>query len=82
MKPVEFEGHNVVFAKDQPEYLPLPALKLEDGYVVTCWELTPEEVSNIAVTKRLYIGLMTFNMPLQPLLPAAELADLFEIKDE
>nr|UVY42675.1 MAG: hypothetical protein [Bacteriophage sp.] len=27
MKPVEFPGVNVVFAKDQPEYMPLPAMK-------------------------------------------------------
>lgn len=28
MKPVEFPGVNVVFAKDQPEYMPLPAMKI------------------------------------------------------
>ena len=28
MKPVEFAGVNVVFAKDQPEYVPLPAMKV------------------------------------------------------
>ena len=28
MKPVEFPGVNVVFAKDQPEYVPLPAMKV------------------------------------------------------
>lgn len=27
MTPIEFPEHNVVFAKDQPEYLPLPAHK-------------------------------------------------------
>ena len=30
MKPVEFPGVNVVFAKDQPEYVPLPAMKVPD----------------------------------------------------
>jgi hypothetical protein len=28
MKPVEFPGVNVVFAKDQSEYMPLPAMKI------------------------------------------------------
>ena len=28
MKPVEFPGVNVIFAKDQPEYMPLPAMKI------------------------------------------------------
>lgn len=31
MKPVEFPGVNVVFAKDQPEYVPLPAMKVPDA---------------------------------------------------
>lgn len=29
MKPVEFPGVNVVFAKDQPEYIPLPAMEFQ-----------------------------------------------------
>lgn len=29
MKPIEFPGVNVVFAKDQPEYMPLPAMRKE-----------------------------------------------------
>lgn len=31
MKPVEFPGVNVVFAKDQPEYMPLPAMKIPNA---------------------------------------------------
>lgn len=31
MKPVEFPGVNVVFAKDQPEYIPLPAMKVQNA---------------------------------------------------
>jgi hypothetical protein len=27
MKPIEFKGQNTVYAKDQKEYLPLPAFK-------------------------------------------------------
>ena len=70
MKPVEFEGHNTVFAKDQPEYLPLPALALkENGEVITCWEFTDEEVVEIVRTKRIYWSQYTFGNPLQPQLP-------------
>ena len=29
MKPVEFKHQNIVFAKDQPEYQPLPALRID-----------------------------------------------------
>lgn len=38
MKPVEFPGVNVVFAKDQPEYMPLPAMKIPNdpqGLIIT-----------------------------------------------
>lgn len=38
MTPIEFPEHNVVFAKDQPEYLPLPAHKSNGvtGEVTSC----------------------------------------------
>lgn len=77
MKPVEFTGHNVVFAKDQPEYQPLPALRIPgvQGEIISCWELTDDEVEVIARTKRLYLSQLTFNGPLQPILPMAELGD-------
>lgn len=38
MKPIEFPGVNVVFAKDQPEYMPLPAMKIPNdpqGLIIT-----------------------------------------------
>lgn len=69
MKPIEFEGHNVVFAKDQPEYPPLPAHKAEDGTVITCWELSPEEKEGVSKTGKIFIKMLTFNQPLQPILP-------------
>lgn len=49
MKPVEFPGVNVVFAKDQPEYMPLPAMKIPNdpqGLIITKWQLSPEELES------------------------------------
>lgn len=66
MRPIIFEGANVTYAKDQPEYLPLPAYKSIDGIVTTCWELTPEERIEILETGCVYLQQMTFNQPLQP----------------
>jgi hypothetical protein len=40
MKPTEFLEQNCVYAKDQPEYLPLPVHRTEDGMVISCWALT------------------------------------------
>lgn len=30
----------VVYAKDQPEYLPLPAIRQSDGCIVTRWQMS------------------------------------------
>ena len=51
MKPIKFKGQNVIFAKDQPEYIPLPALKMPDGEIITCWELSDEELEKITKNK-------------------------------
>lgn len=53
MKPVEFSGVNVVFAKDQPEYMPLPAMKIPNdpqGLIITKWQLSPEELERVKET--------------------------------
>jgi len=56
----------VTFAKDQPEYLPLPAWRDADGTVVTRWRLSLKERVQILFTGDLWLTLMTFNHPLQP----------------
>lgn len=75
MKPISFKGQNVVFGEGQKEYLPLPALRLADGQVITCWEFTEEEILEIIESRCIYINQLTFNQPLQPLLPVVDLSD-------
>jgi len=75
MRPIEFKGQNVIFAKDQPEYQPLPALRMPDGEVYTCWEFTDEEIEAVIRTRCIYFKQLTFNQPLQPILPLVELGD-------
>lgn len=72
MEPIEFPEQNVVFAKDQPEYLPLPAFRSEDGQVVSCWRLSARERFRVLFQGRLWITLFTFGRPLQPLLPSID----------
>lgn len=72
MAPIEFPEQNVVFAKDQPEYLPLPAHVTTDGQVTTCWEMTPEEREVFLKTGRIYLRVLTFGQPLQPLMLSVE----------
>jgi hypothetical protein len=67
MTPKSFEEQNVIFAENQPEYLPLPALKQENGDVITCWDLTDQEIAKIRESKSIYLLVKTFNQPLQPI---------------
>tara|TARA_R110002020_G_scaffold475112_1_gene708608 strand:+ start:4485 stop:4745 length:261 start_codon:yes stop_codon:yes gene_type:complete len=82
MKPVSFKGQNVVFAKDQPEYQPLPALKMPDGEVITCWELSDQEIEDVTKTKRIYLQQLTFNQPLQPVIIHVNLEDGIDLIEE
>ncbi len=54
------------FAKDQPEYIPLPAHVQPDGTVTTRWRLTWKERFEIALGGCLWLQVLTFNTPLQP----------------
>ncbi len=68
MTPVKFPEQNVVFAKDQPEYLPLPAWT--NGQEVTsCWRLTWRERFAVLIKGRIWLTQLTFGQPLQPQLP-------------
>jgi len=68
MKPIEFPEHNVVFAKDQPEYQPLPAYRdpSPEGQVISCWKLSFRERLRILFTGKLWVSLMMFGRPLTP----------------
>ncbi len=48
MKPKNFKEANVTFAKDQPEYQPLPAFRADsqDGEVITCCKDKGDEGDN------------------------------------
>lgn len=74
MRPVEFPGHNAVYAKDQPEYIPLPVYKSEgkEGEVISCWQLTFKERLKLLFTGRIYWSQWTFHGPLQPQRPTLD----------
>lgn len=71
MKPVApeeyFGGVPVVFAKDQPEYLQLPA-RTDETTVITTWELTAVERAAVLAGARIVLQVMNYNQPLQPLI--------------
>ena len=69
MNPITFPEANLTYAKDQPEYLPLPAYRQDDGTVVSCWKLSWREALRLLLTRRLWLLQLTFHAPLQPQLP-------------
>lgn len=82
MKPVTFKEHNVVYAKDQPEYQPLPVLKDQDGAVVSCWKLSFKEVLQIIFRRKLWLCMQTFNAPLQPVFLTTDKSELIAPADK
>lgn len=70
MKPVDFPEQNSIFAKDQPEYQPLPACRTSDGQVISCWALTWRERFKLLFTGRMWLSQLTFGARLQPQLPS------------
>lgn len=69
-----FPGHNVVIAKDQPDYLPMPALAIAnpEREVICCWQLSDEERAKVAETGVIWHSVWTFGKPLQPQMLAVD----------
>lgn len=74
MQPLNFDGVNVVYGAKQPEYIPLPAEYRggKSGEILTCWELSPDELKRVQETGKLWLGVLTFGQPLQPVYLAVE----------
>lgn len=64
MKPVKFKEHTVVYAENQPEYQPLPCIRLkENGQVTSCWRLSWRERLRVLFTGRIWCSELMFNNP-------------------
>lgn len=70
MTLIDFPQRNVVFAENQPEYMPLPAHVSPEGVVTCCWKLSQEEIARVLVTGCIWHQVHTFRQPLQPQLLA------------
>lgn len=77
MRLIEFPEQTIVIAKDQPEYLPLPAHRFSgsDGRIACCWHLTWLERLMVLFRGRIWHQVLTFNHPLQPQLLTIEKPD-------
>lgn len=62
----EFSDREVVYAKDQPGYRPLPVHRTDDGMVLSRWHFTHEERLAVSQGADVYLYQWTGNRPLQP----------------
>lgn len=74
MKPITFKEHNIIFAKNQPPYLPLPAYQddVQGGRIFHCWQLNLREKIKLLFTGKLWIIVSTFKEPPQPIKPMVD----------
>lgn len=74
MKIIPFTEQTVVIAKDQPEYIPLPAHQFGDaeGRIACCWKLDFKERLKLLFTGLIWHQILTFGKPLQPQLLTVE----------
>lgn len=78
MNIAEFPEQTTIYAKDQPQYLPLPAHQFpgEQGRIVFCWKLTFRERIRLLFSGTLWHEVLTFRQPLQPMKLALEKPDM------
>lgn len=84
MKPIKFNGYNTTYAKDQPQYQPLPVLKFDtpDGEVVACWKMSFLERLKVLFTGKIWVQLLTFNKPLTPSYVTVNRKELFSLPED
>jgi hypothetical protein len=69
------EAEEIVFAKNQPQYKPLRCLVDDsrgDCRVMSRWTLTDEQRRAVTEGADIYLTLLTYGNPLQPILLAVE----------
>jgi len=69
MIPIQFKECNTVFAENQPPYIPLPVYQDDEqgGRVFHCWQISIKERFKMLFTGKLWINILNFNQPLQPI---------------
>ena len=82
MKPIEFKHTNKVYAKDQPQYQPLPALELETGEVIACWKGNLLERLVFLFTGKMWVSLSMFGRPLTPSFVSVNRKEIYSHSDD
>jgi len=81
MKAKQFKHSNTVYAKDQPEFSPLPALKFETetGEVVFCMGLNFWERLRVLFLGKIWVSLRMYGKPLTPSFHSTYRTDVYSL---
>lgn len=71
MRPIKFPQQTVVWAEDQPPYLPLPAYT-DASETISLWQLSWRERLTVLFKGCLWLRQMNFGRPLQPQMLSVE----------
>ena len=71
MEPIEFPEQTIVWAKNQPQYRPLPAFTNQTE-TISCWKLTWRERIIVLLRGCLWLRQSNYGDPLQPQLPTID----------
>lgn len=94
MTPIKFPEANIVIGKNQKEYESLPAwvdktpipddaiVGFNRGDVVSCWQLSPEEIEKVRETGCIWVNMLTFGLPVHPLFLTVDKNEVIVNEDE
>lgn len=68
MEPIDFPGRNTLIAKDQKEYLTLPALNIrgKEGETIFCQKMSFIERVYVLITGKIYGSIWTYGKAFPP----------------
>jgi len=74
MEPIDFKQSNKTYAKNQEPYLPLPVYEdgEQGGRIFHCWRLSIKERIKILFKGVLWINVLNFKQPPQPIKPMVD----------
>ncbi len=78
MKPIDFNGRNIMIAESQSQYLSLPArvehdFDLNSPLIMSCWKLNLFERIRCLFSGKIWVSVLTFSKPLQPMMLDTEI---------
>jgi hypothetical protein len=68
-------SHAVVVAESQEQYRDMPSIRTPGGQVITRWALSTEEKAALIRGDDLFLTLLTFGGPVQPVLLTVGMTD-------